>query len=444
VYNLFGLDLIGQDEGSQTRTLLAGGLGSVRMEMVEDEVESVTTYGPYGNLLAQTGNDEPVAGTDYGYTGEQHDASTGLLYLRARYYNPSLRSFMGRDPWSGNQQQPQSMNGWSYVGNSPINWVDPTGMIPKQFPDHCRKASSYPSYGDCVRAEYGVMYYHGDHEDFVREYLNNVAPTSDETGCYEGPVPYRARGYIEGLSADVGVAVSFGLEMVYDFATMEKQNFGYVATPSLNASSLYGGVFKGRFPIADWFNYSFSASVGYLSGFRNWTGEGVGGIINDYSGYFRVVSVGASSLPGLPYSGSINHFSGDPDTTIRGIGFSFGFSANVWDLLGIPNPVNWRLDASISYAYYKALGTTDHYYTEDENGRRWVQPARVSGDILLGLRSPLTYAMGAAGILAYTGIGTVPALTFIGAGVAARGIGAYQAYQDAQIYNGIHRDSYSQ
>jgi hypothetical protein len=63
VYNLFGLDLIGQDEGSQTRTLLADGLGSVRMEMVEDEITSVTTYGPYGNLLAQTGNDKPISGS---------------------------------------------------------------------------------------------------------------------------------------------------------------------------------------------------------------------------------------------------------------------------------------------------------------------------------------------------------------------------------------------
>ncbi|MEZ4645420.1 MAG: RHS repeat-associated core domain-containing protein [Chloroflexota bacterium] len=45
------------------------------------------TYDPYGRLLAQTGS----SGTTYGFTGEQEDAATGLMYLRARYYNPALK-----------------------------------------------------------------------------------------------------------------------------------------------------------------------------------------------------------------------------------------------------------------------------------------------------------------------------------------------------------------
>jgi len=104
-------------------------LGSVRTEMVDGIVESATTYDPYGNLLKQVGD----SGTSYGYTGEQQDSSTGLLYLRARYYNPALRSFMGRDPWSGNSGRPQSMNGWSYVENSPATFIDITGMSPTIF-----------------------------------------------------------------------------------------------------------------------------------------------------------------------------------------------------------------------------------------------------------------------------------------------------------------------
>jgi hypothetical protein len=89
VYNLYGLDLIAQDDGAETRTLLADGLGSARMEMVGPAVETVTIYSPYGELLAQTGD----SGTTYGFTVEQHDGATGLLYLRARYYNPYLRHF---------------------------------------------------------------------------------------------------------------------------------------------------------------------------------------------------------------------------------------------------------------------------------------------------------------------------------------------------------------
>ena len=86
VTNLFGLDLIAQSDTSETRHLLADALGSVRIEMVDGVVMAATTYSPYGKVLAQSGS----SGTEYGFTGEQHDDTTGLLYLRARYYDPYI------------------------------------------------------------------------------------------------------------------------------------------------------------------------------------------------------------------------------------------------------------------------------------------------------------------------------------------------------------------
>jgi RHS repeat-associated protein len=62
-------------------------------------VDSATTYEPYGRLLVRSG----ASGTVYGFTGEQHDGTTGLVYLRARYYNPALRVFMSPDPFPGCQ-----------------------------------------------------------------------------------------------------------------------------------------------------------------------------------------------------------------------------------------------------------------------------------------------------------------------------------------------------
>ncbi len=123
-HNLFGLDLISQDDGSQTRTLLADGLGSTRAEMVGSTLETTTTYEPYGKVLAQTG----AAGTTYGFTGEQYDALTGLVYLRARYYSPNLRIFFSRDPYPGQLDKPSSQNGYNYVSGNPINFSDPTGQ----------------------------------------------------------------------------------------------------------------------------------------------------------------------------------------------------------------------------------------------------------------------------------------------------------------------------
>ena len=124
--NLFGLDLIFVDDGSAPRMMLADGLGTVRVEMVGDAVETITTYEPFGKLLAQTG----TSGTVYGYTGEAHDAATGLVYLRARYYNPYLNQFQSRDPFPGYGKLPQSQNGFNYVNGNPINYTDPTGLRP--------------------------------------------------------------------------------------------------------------------------------------------------------------------------------------------------------------------------------------------------------------------------------------------------------------------------
>ena len=129
--NLYGLDLISQDDGAQTHTLLADGLGSVRQEMAGSTLETATTYEPYGNVLAQTG----TSNTTYAFTGEQFDGSTGLLYLRARYYNPGLRLFMGRDPWRGSLWRPSTLHGLSYVGNNPVNFVDPAGLCEQYLPD---------------------------------------------------------------------------------------------------------------------------------------------------------------------------------------------------------------------------------------------------------------------------------------------------------------------
>jgi hypothetical protein len=41
--------------------------------MADDAVEAVTTYEPYGEVLARSGE----SGTVYGFTGEQYDENTG-------------------------------------------------------------------------------------------------------------------------------------------------------------------------------------------------------------------------------------------------------------------------------------------------------------------------------------------------------------------------------
>jgi RHS repeat-associated protein len=53
------------------------------------------------------------------FTGEQTDASTGLVYLRARWYDPATGRFLSLDPMG---------DGYDYAYDNPVaNLTDPTG-----------------------------------------------------------------------------------------------------------------------------------------------------------------------------------------------------------------------------------------------------------------------------------------------------------------------------
>lgn len=65
----------------------------------------------------------------YGFAGEQTDA-TGLVYLRARYYEAGQGRFITRDMWEGDYEQPLSLNRWNYVQANPVNLIDPSGLSP--------------------------------------------------------------------------------------------------------------------------------------------------------------------------------------------------------------------------------------------------------------------------------------------------------------------------
>ena len=106
-----------------------------------------------------------TAGTSsipYGFTGETTDAN-GLIYLRARYYNPADARFISRDTWAGDVNSPLSLNRWGYVEGNPVNLVDPSGNIAEGI--EAKKADIIRdklklNYGVEIRKDWGyVLYY---------------------------------------------------------------------------------------------------------------------------------------------------------------------------------------------------------------------------------------------------------------------------------------------
>ena len=64
------------------------------------------------------------------FTGQEHDTETALDFFQARYHANQQGRFMSVDPGQAGADpgSPQSWNGYGYVGNNPINVIDPSGM----------------------------------------------------------------------------------------------------------------------------------------------------------------------------------------------------------------------------------------------------------------------------------------------------------------------------
>ena len=89
--------------------------------------EENTFYTPFGDKEDTNFIDTQKALiTGFGFDGEWQD-STGLYYLRARYYDPSDGVFLSEDSVSGDIESETGLNGYSFVDNDPVNYTDPSG-----------------------------------------------------------------------------------------------------------------------------------------------------------------------------------------------------------------------------------------------------------------------------------------------------------------------------
>ncbi|TCO33847.1 RHS repeat-associated core domain-containing protein, partial [Dokdonella fugitiva] len=126
---VYGDELLLRIEPEQSNKATAyhhDGLGSV-VALTDDTGIALQTYGydAWGNRVETIGADV----SPYGFAGERSDADTGLIYLRARWYDPQVGRFTSSDSASGLRTVPLSLNKYLYANANPTGAVDPFGTM---------------------------------------------------------------------------------------------------------------------------------------------------------------------------------------------------------------------------------------------------------------------------------------------------------------------------
>lgn len=81
--------------------------------------EATMTYDAYGNITGTT----DTAKTPLGYDGQYTSSDTGLIYLRARVYDPATAQFLSVDP-----VEPITRAPYTYANDNPLTYGDPSGL----------------------------------------------------------------------------------------------------------------------------------------------------------------------------------------------------------------------------------------------------------------------------------------------------------------------------
>jgi RHS repeat-associated protein len=321
---IYGVGRIAQ-VNTTTEYFLGDALSSVRqLTNTGGAITYAKAYDPYGVVTSTAGSSQ----SSYGYTSEF--TSQGLVNLRARMYAPGMGRFLTRDSWMGDYNRPRSLNRWMYGYGNPVNYTDPSGKTPAangEYPRHCQSMPTKAEYETCVLRFFGL------------ESTNNTRlgeTVTGSAGCYTGPSEFRAPGYIEGLSyvaAGGSISHMWGFEIVYDFATMQRQNFEYEGTGTVLSVGIsdaqYYGTVKG-------FNTSVLEPQKY-------------NIINDYSGIFINTNGGINVGLGSAIVSGVNDFYSPSQPEIRGETLYVGGSVSTADLGVSVDAGNFTLNYVAAY-----------------------------------------------------------------------------------------------
>jgi len=133
-YYYAGAQRVAMRQNTTLYWLLADHLGST----------AITANGTTGAKVAEVrykawGENRYTSGTTpttYRFTGQRQEAGVGLYDYGARWYDPYIQRWISPDTIIPQPANPQSLNRYSYVLNSPLRFTDPSGMWEQESDDY--------------------------------------------------------------------------------------------------------------------------------------------------------------------------------------------------------------------------------------------------------------------------------------------------------------------
>ncbi len=257
-----------QQSGGYWTYFHADALGSVRdLSGVTGNAIGHVDYSPFGEIVNSTG-----MASWFGFTGEQQDGSSGLAYLRARYYDPALGRFLTPDSLIPDITNGQALNAYAYVYNDPINFVDlsgNSGSIPFPFVPTLTVPNEIIEYG----AKKGLAFL---------DWWNSV-PNQDQCSC-------------QGTSSNLVGALAIGPQAAWAYASEPAARYGTKIVENVVAKQVPG--FWRKLPIIR----NLPGNWGYKT-VQVWEKS------RPISGYLdELVSPGMPRGNGLHYTGSTSRY----------------------------------------------------------------------------------------------------------------------------------------
>ncbi|MEM1182384.1 MAG: polymorphic toxin-type HINT domain-containing protein, partial [Acidobacteriota bacterium] len=119
--------LLSVDHPSAGRSFyLFDAMGSVvGLTTPSGSVSAQYSYDAFGSYRRQT----ETEGNVFGYTGHETDGESGLIYARARFYDPDVGLFLSEDPAQDDYLNPPSLHKYAYAFQNPTVYTDPTGEV---------------------------------------------------------------------------------------------------------------------------------------------------------------------------------------------------------------------------------------------------------------------------------------------------------------------------